>query len=85
MAGIGISRPVSQTVSIHQFDGSADQQWADDGVRDGIIPGHDFSKRSLEQVADRNPLADMQIAMGIHVHTLRMAQFFPLAFGELMP
>ena len=50
-----------------------------------VIAVADLLERSLEEIADRHALADMDVAEGIHVHASGIPQIFMRARREAFP
>jgi hypothetical protein len=61
------------------------QQRSQDGVPEGIIRPANLLQRSLEQIPDGDPLADMQVSKGIEVNSARLVDIFVRALCELCP
>ena len=85
MTGVRIPLLVRQFVSIHNFYRSTGEKRSDDRVSIWIVVKHNLSKWALEQVPDRDTLADVQVSESVHMHTLRMTQFLPRTFIEQFP
>jgi hypothetical protein len=85
VAGIGISLLVGQSVSIHDFCGPTSEKWSNDRVSVRIVVTHDFIERTLEQIPNRNALADVQISISVDVYAFRMTQILPWTFSKLPP
>ena len=65
--------------------GAAVQQGADDRMLVRVEACDDFGQRTLEQIANGNALADVQVAKRVYVYALRMPQVLPGARRELLP
>lgn len=82
---IGVPGLVRQLISANDLRRAAGKQGADDRMIVRVIVAHDFCERALEEIADGNALANVQIAESIHVHSFGFPQILPRAFRELLP
>ena len=82
MAGIGIGGPVIQSKPGDQFSGTALQESVADGMRIGIVLRADLLERSLKQIPDDDPLADMEIPVRINMQATRIAEVLVLALAQ---
>jgi len=82
---IGVTVLVGKIIAAHDLGRAAHQQGSDDRMTVRVVLAHDLCKRALEEIADRYALANVQVAERVYVHTLRIPQVLPRAFGELLP
>ena len=82
---IGIAVLVGKFISANDLCRATGDQGSDDRMTVRIIVAHYLSQRPLENISDRNTLADVQIAERICVHAFWLPQVLPRAFSKLLP
>ena len=64
---VGVAIRMWQTLAANDLGRAAGEQRTDDRVRVGVIVAHDFGQWALQQVADRDALANVQVTERVYV------------------
>ena len=82
---VGVAVFVEHAVTAHDLGRASGEQGSDDRVFVSIVVAHDRRQRSLQQVADGDALADVQVAERVNVQAFGMTQLLPGAPVETLP